>query len=560
MKLRRVTKVLALIITVAMAIATVPVTSFAQTPIKLHSNKFAPADDIKLGQQAAAEAEKQMQLVGDPELGAYLEGVGQRLASAIPPEFQHPEFQYSFKVVNAKEINAFALPGGPMYVNTGMITAAKSEDEMAGVMAHEISHVALRHGTAQITHAQKFQMLEGIMGMGGQVLGGPIGSIAQMGSQGVGVYLLKFSREYETEADLLGARIMANAGYDPRALANMFKTIEAQGGGGGPSFLSDHPSNKDRYAKINAEAQALQINTAATTDQQNFLMAQERLAGGGGGRGFNGNQGYSNRRNSNQGNPNQSNTTNQGYPNQGYPNQSNSMNQGYPNQTNTTNQGYPSQSNNTTNQGYPSQSNNTTNQGYPSQSNNTNQGSQPANATGNQPNANNPNSNLPRPNGRAEAPSTNLKVYKEGPFAVSLPENWQELSEDSGLWFSPNGGFGAVNGKDVFTHGVSFGAIQLQGRNAQQATDEFIKTMTQGTTMKARGGYQPMNNIAGRNWELITFDNKNEATGRPELINVATTPLRTGDLLYMIAVCPTDDYPKYQSTFLSILRSIQLTD
>src|SRR4051794_23603280 len=180
----------ALVLTVVVSISVTPLATYAQTPIKLHGNKFSPADDIKLGREAAGEAEKQLPIVRDPELGAYLERVGQRLAGAIPTEFQHPEFQYSFKVVNAKEINACALPGGPMYVNTGMIAAARSEDEMAGVMAHEISHVALRHGTAQVTKAQKYQMLSGIMGMGGQVLGGPIGTIAQMGSQGVGVYLL----------------------------------------------------------------------------------------------------------------------------------------------------------------------------------------------------------------------------------------------------------------------------------------------------------------------------------------------------------------------------------
>src|SRR4030095_9786759 len=199
-------------------------------------------------------------------------------AGAIPPEFQHPEFQYSFKVVDAKDINAFALPGGPMYVNSGMILASKSEDEMAGVMAHEISHVALRHGTANVTKAQKYSMLSGILGMGGQILGGPLGSAAQMATQGVGVYLLKFSREYETEADLLGARIMANAGYDPRDLANMFRTIQSQGGGGG-GFLSDHPSSADRYARINQEAQNLRINTAARNDSREFYGIKERLRG-----------------------------------------------------------------------------------------------------------------------------------------------------------------------------------------------------------------------------------------------------------------------------------------
>src|SRR5215831_7582777 len=291
-KFRSATRLLVLTITAAIVI--MPIATFAQTPIKLHGNKFQPADDVKLGQQAAAQAEQQMQLVRDPELVAYLERVGHGLAAAIPQEFQHPEFQYSFKVVNAKEINAFALPGGPMYVNSGMITAAKTEDEMAGVMAHELSHVALRHGTAQVTKAQKYQTLSGIMGIGGQVLGGPIGSIAQMGAQGVGVYLLKFSREYETEADLLGARIMSQAGYDPRELANMFKTIESQGGGGGPSFLSDHPSPKDRYARINQEAQYLKINTAATPDKHDFMVAQQRLTGRSSGQTFANNQRYPN--------------------------------------------------------------------------------------------------------------------------------------------------------------------------------------------------------------------------------------------------------------------------
>src|SRR4051812_3097086 len=290
----------ALILAIVVSITATPLTTHAQTPIKIHGNKFAPADDVKLGHEAAAEVEKQMQLVRDPELGGYLERVGQRLAAAIPQEFQHPEFRYSFKVVNAKEINAFALPGGPMYVNTGMIVSARSEDEMAGVMAHEISHVALRHGTAQVTRAQKYQVLSGIMGMGGQVLGGPIGTIAQLGSQGVGVYLLKFSREYETEADLLGARIMANAGYDPRELANMFKTIESQGGSSGPGFLSDHPSPKDRVAKINQEAQTLQMNTTANIDKHDFTVAQQRLTGRGGGQ-FTGNQADGNRGYSNQG-------------------------------------------------------------------------------------------------------------------------------------------------------------------------------------------------------------------------------------------------------------------
>jgi len=103
----------------------------------------------------------------------YVQRVGERLVAAIPSEFQHPEFHYYFKVLNASDINAFALPGGPMYVNRGMIQAARTEGEMAGVMAHEMSHVALRHGTAQATKAQKYAVGAGVAGILGTIFGGP---------------------------------------------------------------------------------------------------------------------------------------------------------------------------------------------------------------------------------------------------------------------------------------------------------------------------------------------------------------------------------------------------
>jgi len=446
------------------AIAALPLASFAQTPIKVHGNKFAPADDVKLGQEAAAEAEKKLQLANDPQLGAYLDRVGQRLAAAIPPEFQHSEFQYSFKLVNAKEINAFALPGGPMYVNTGMIEAAKTEAEMAGVMAHEISHVALRHGTAQVTKAQKYNTLSSVLGMGGQIMGGPIGTIAQMGSQGMGVYLLKFSREYETEADLLGARIMSSAGYDPRDLANMFQTIEKQGGGGG-GWFSDHPSAKDRYAKINAEAQSLKVNTSAAADSGDFVAAKQRLTGGTG----------------------QMLASNSG-----------------PEGSKTSNQMAP-------------------------------------------------------PTGNAEAPSTRSKSYEKGPFSVSIPENWQALEEQRSVWFAPNGGYGSANGQNVFTHAVNFGVGQSRAKDLQQATDEFVKAITQGGNLRARGSYESLQ-VDGREGRLISFDNVNEATGKPELVHIITTQLRSGELFYIIAVSPTDEFKNYQNTFSTILRSVKFKD
>src|SRR5687767_344268 len=260
------------------AIALMPLSAIAQTQIKYHSNKYSIQDDVTLGRRAAQEVEQQYPLMRDEQVQDYVERVGRRLVSSIPSQFQHPEFQYYFKVVNARDINAFALPGGPMYVNRGMIEAAKSEGEMAGVMAHEIAHVALRHGTAQATKGQKYGLLAGIAGIAGTILGGP--GVGQLAQAPFAVYLLKFSREYETEADILGAQIMARAGYDPRDLANMFRTIQAQGGGSSGGFLSSHPNPSDRYARINREAQMLRVE-GGQRDTREFASVQQRLRGAG---------------------------------------------------------------------------------------------------------------------------------------------------------------------------------------------------------------------------------------------------------------------------------------
>src|SRR5262249_24214845 len=189
----------------------------------------------------------------------------------------------------------------------------------------------------------------------------------------------KFSREYETEADLLGARIMANAGYDPRDLANVFRTLEQQGGGGG-GFLSDHPSPSNRYARINQEAQSLRINTALRQDSREFRGIQEGL------RGYPAALTMA-----------QIQRSGRRYPNQGgqYPQYPNGDRTGYPNTL---------------------------------------------------------------PGGRVEYPSSRYRTYNGGSFSVSIPENWREVSQQGGLWFSPSGGYGTTgNGQFVLTSGVSMG-------------------------------------------------------------------------------------------------------
>lgn len=249
----------------------------AQTRITPPKNKYSPNDDVKLGRDASAQVEQQLPILRDDAVTSYVSDIGQRLVDAIPPDLQHPEFRYTFKVVNVKEINAFALPGGPMYVNRGMIEAAKTEGEVAGVVAHELSHVALRHGTAQATKATPYEIGTIAGAILGAIVGGQAGSVIAQGTQfGLGTAFLRYSREFEKQADIQGSQIMASAGYDPRDMANMFKTIEQQGGAGGPQWLSDHPNPGNRSAYIQQEAQSLHV-TNARRDSTAFRNVQAHL-------------------------------------------------------------------------------------------------------------------------------------------------------------------------------------------------------------------------------------------------------------------------------------------
>jgi Zn-dependent protease with chaperone function len=248
-----------------------------QTQIVAPENKYNISEDVKAGREAAQQVEEQLPILNDSQVQSYVSNIGARLAESIPREFQHPEFHYTFKVVNVSDINAFALPGGPMYVNRGMIEAAKTEGEVAGVMAHEMSHVALRHGTAQAGKATKYEVGSVLGQIAGAVLGGTLGQVVSYGTQfGLGTAFSRFSREYEKQADILGSHIMASAGYDPRDMANMFKTIEKISGNGGPQWMSDHPNPSNRYQYINDEANMLRV-TNPIRDTRAFVDVQNRL-------------------------------------------------------------------------------------------------------------------------------------------------------------------------------------------------------------------------------------------------------------------------------------------
>ena len=249
----------------------------AQTTITPPDNKYSPADDVKLGLEAKTQAEKQLPIMRDDAVTSYVEGLGRRLVAVIPSNLRHPEFRYTFEVVNVREINAFALPGGPMFVNRGMIEAANTEGEVAGVMAHELSHVVLRHGTAQASKATKYEIGTIAGAVLGAIIGGNLGNIVAQGTQfGLGAAFLRFSREFERQADIEGSHIMAAAGYDPRDMANMFRTIAKQGGSGAPQWLSDHPDPGNREQYITREAQLVHVDNPVR-DTRGFEQVRAHL-------------------------------------------------------------------------------------------------------------------------------------------------------------------------------------------------------------------------------------------------------------------------------------------
>ena len=219
-------------------------------------NLFSKEQDVQLGKESAAEVEKKMKVVDSPELQAYIGTVGKKLTSSADAG----EFPYSFKVVVDKSINAFALPGGPMYIHTGLLAAADNESQMAGVMAHEVSHVALRHGTNQASKQQMLQ-LPAMLASQATGSGGMLGTLSALGiNLGANSVLLKFSRGAETEADLLGTRLMHNAGYNPAELANFFRKLEAEGGNQNKlveMFMASHPNPGNRVQAVQKEAKSL---------------------------------------------------------------------------------------------------------------------------------------------------------------------------------------------------------------------------------------------------------------------------------------------------------------
>jgi len=235
-----------------------------QTEVKIQKTSLTRDQEVQLGKDAAASVEREMEVVQNPEVERWLNQIGQRLAKT--PEAN--AYPYYFKLVNEPSINAFALPGGPMFVHTGLLQAADSEGEVAGVLAHEMSHVALRHGAAQLGKQQTWGTLFGLAGAAvGAVASdssGQCGVLCQLGELGTGIggssVLMKFSRGYERDADLNGARMMASAGYDPMQLPKFFEKLESKLGSaaepkGLALWMSSHPATGSRVQYVSQDIQ-----------------------------------------------------------------------------------------------------------------------------------------------------------------------------------------------------------------------------------------------------------------------------------------------------------------
>ena len=245
----------------------------ARKPIKPGMNFFSKEQDVQMGREAAVEIEKEVELVNDKQLNDYVTRIGNKLAK----NSQDPDYPFTFKVVADDAINAFALPGGPIYIHTGLIKAADNEAELAGVLGHEIGHVVLRHSTNQASKASLFQLPAMLAGGLLDKEGGMLAGLAQLGlGLGLNSALLSYSRKAEHDSDIVGARMLAASGYNPVSMASFFEKLEAASGGQrAPQFFSSHPNPGNRVEYVTEEIEGYRSGNY-TTNTADFPKMKAR--------------------------------------------------------------------------------------------------------------------------------------------------------------------------------------------------------------------------------------------------------------------------------------------
>ena len=250
---------------------------WGQSKLRPGMNFFSVQQDVEIGKEASQEAEKELDLIRDSESEKYLNELGNRIAK----NSKNPGLPYQFKFVNSKEINAFAFPGGYVYVNRGLVEAADNESELAGVIGHEITHAALRHGTNQLS---KQLLISATLSMIGGLMGQSGGWKEQLAAMGISVFssglLLKYSRNAESQADLGGVQAVNASNIDTNGMMTFFQKLEGLRKSE-PSklenFFSSHPPPADRVKAVGEEIVKLPLQKNPTKDSDPFQKLKAKF-------------------------------------------------------------------------------------------------------------------------------------------------------------------------------------------------------------------------------------------------------------------------------------------
>ena len=250
-----------------------PIASCARNPVtgKNELSLVSEGQEIEMGRQASQEVAQTIGFVDDPELQAYVAGIGKRMAA----KSERPALPWEFHVVNDASVNAFALPGGFIYVTRGLLAHMNSESELASVLGHEVGHVTARHSVQQISKAQLATLGLGV----GSIVSSDVARFAGIASQGLGVLFLKYGRDAENQADQLGFKYALGLNYDVREMANVFETLNraSQSGGGGgrlPEWLSTHPNPENRVKNTEARLDTLSASLSNTVIGRDEFLRQ----------------------------------------------------------------------------------------------------------------------------------------------------------------------------------------------------------------------------------------------------------------------------------------------
>ncbi len=457
---------------------------------------------IQAGVKAAQQVYQQMPILpaGNP-VSQYVSQLGARLVAQIPSQYSWP---YQFHVVAQKEINAFALPGGQVFINLGAINAASNTAELAGVMAHEMSHVYLQHSAKMAVQAQRTQ---GLAAVGAGILGAILGNGAagQIATTAIGVganlYELKYSREDEAQADATGAIIMYKAGYDPRAMAQFFQKLESQGGPGAPQFLSDHPNPGNRVASVDREI-ANWPPENYRSDNRQFLAARSQSQHL---QAYTAQQIAANAKSGYWGRLNQKNGAVFSYQPIGS-NASSSVPAG---------------------------------------------NAAPAAAT---PTA------LSHVSYRQVRPSSRMQPLQNSVFSLNYPANWQAATD-------PNTGAATLappagTAGSTVAYGVVIGGSDGNSTSLSQSTQALVQSLEQSNAgMSALSNPSPVS-VSGMAGESVMLRSQSPVmkNGRPvaERDWLVTVPRPAGGLLYLIFIAPESNFGKLRPTYQAMLRSLQV--